>query len=75
MKIQKCSLYQCLNAKVNDTRIGCDKGHRLIPWENGTTDIKRLARGEPLELAPCQKCPDYDEMGEPVNKEDRGWTK
>ena len=75
MKIQKRSLYQCEYAKVEDSRIACDKGIELAPWGDGSIDIKRLARGTPLELTACQTCEDYLELGPPVSKADRGWIK
>ena len=71
---EKRSLYQCFNAKVHEDCIYCAKGHKL--WHsssNGTISIHRLGRGQPLELTVCQSCPDYDEMGEPVPANERGW--
>ena len=70
--LKKRSLYQCFNAKVLNTEIHCSKGHRLGgKWRSGNIHIYRL--GQPLELSCCQNCQDYDEMGEPVEKGDRGW--
>ena len=69
------SLYQCANAKVregNETTLGeiyCAKGHQF-----SGNYYRTLSRGNPLELTTCQKCSDYDEMGEPVKAEDRGWV-
>jgi len=72
---EKRSLYQCLEAKVKKDRIRCAKGHSLSKMSNdGTIPVLRLARGEPLELAVCQNCNAYDEMGGPVAPEDRGWV-
>ena len=69
------SLYQCFNARCQGVpcRIVCAKGHRLGNADDGTVPITRLKRGEPLEYSGCQGCPDYDEMGGFVAKEDRGW--
>jgi len=67
----KRSLLQCFHAKVNDD-IYCAKGH-LFGSGKEYVSIKRLARGEPLEYEVCQGCLDYDEMGGPVPKEERGW--
>ena len=41
--------------------------------DNGSLDIRRLARGEKLALGVCQKCPDFDSMGPPIPEEERGW--
>uniref|UniRef100_A0A6M3J4I8 Uncharacterized protein n=1 Tax=viral metagenome TaxID=1070528 RepID=A0A6M3J4I8_9ZZZZ len=69
----KRSLYQCFNCKVID-KIYCSMGHRLVKYSSdGTINKALLIRGDPLELSVCQGCPDYDEMGPPVKKEDRGW--
>ena len=73
---QKRSLYQCFNPRVLFDRIYCAAGYRLNPKNrDGTINIERLARGEPLELASCQLCQGYDEMGPPVPKDERGWVK
>lgn len=73
----KRSLHQCLEAKCREDEIYCAKGHILghtagIP--RATISIIRLERGEPLEMSACQNCPDYDEMGPPVPKSERGWV-
>ena len=71
----KRSLYQCSNAKVLGDKISCSEGYQLekrFGGENGL-NIIRLARGAPLELAICQGCPKYDEMGPPIPPEERGW--
>jgi len=70
----KRSLYQCFNAKVNGHMIYCSKGYKLRRSDDGHIGIKRLIRGAPLELSVCQSCADYDEMGPPVPKEERGWN-
>ena len=67
------SLYQCLRAKVHLDRIVCGKGHPLSRTKDGTISLLCLRRGEPLEITVCQDCPDYDEIGSSVGKEDRGW--
>ena len=69
---QKRSLLQCFNAKVCGDDIYCCKGH-LFGNNKDTISINRLARKEPLEYEVCQDCKDYDEMGGPVSREDRGW--
>lgn len=70
----KRSLYQCFNARVLEKRIYCAKGHMLdVSRACKTIAAVRLARGEPLELAVCQNCPDFDEMGEPLVRAERGW--
>jgi len=71
--MSKRSLYQCFQAKVKGDRIFCAKGHDLSKM-TGDIAVTRLVRGEPLELAVCQDCNDYDEMGGPVAPEDRGWA-
>jgi|GEM_PF-2946663 len=73
--MNKRSLYQCFQAKVLGDRIRCAKGHSLARMnKQGTIPVLRLARGEPLELAVCQNCNAYNEMGGPVAPEDRGWV-
>ena len=71
------SLYQCLNAKVcGGEYISCSKGHSLFPSSSaGSVSIRWLALGKPLEMTVCNNCPDYDEMGPPVEEKDRGWRK
>lgn len=73
--MSKRSLYMCYNAKVKGDAIYCSKGHKLSnqTTKENTINIERLIRGEPLELTICQRCADYEYMGEPVTKEDRGW--
>jgi hypothetical protein len=67
------SLYQCFNAKVSGDRIKCSKGRFLGSAKDGSLSIIPLLRGMPLEAASCQACPEYEEMGSPVEKGDRGW--
>jgi len=75
----KRSLYQCFNAKVKGGDISCAKGHEVFKGEHGgrtnysRIPVLRLKRGAPLELGICLNCPDYDEMGPPVPREERGW--
>jgi len=68
----KRSLYQCFHARVRGDEICCAKGHELVPGMR--MSIQRLIRGTPLELTCCQKCEDYDEMGPPIPKNERGWA-
>ena len=67
------SLYQCSNAKVCGDRIKCSKGRFLGAAKDGSLSITALLRGAPLEAVSCQACPEYEEMGDPVEKGDRGW--
>jgi len=70
----KRTLYECSHAKVKGKRIYCDRGHLLsLKSDNGSLDIRRLARGEKLALGVCQECPDFDSIGPPVPEEERGW--
>lgn len=72
----KRSLYQCFNARVESNRIRCAKGHVLSCRSgDGSLNIERLARGEPLVIKVCQDCPDFESMGKPVLPEERGWIK
>ncbi len=74
--MKRITLYECAHARVNGDRIGCHKGYRLSSrTEDGSIEVKRLARGEALALAPCQKCPDFDCVGPPVPPEERGWLR
>lgn len=70
-KANRRSLYQCFNARVFDGHIYCARGYKLVKY--GQINIERLQRGSPLELTICQNCPDFDYMGEPTAREDRGW--
>jgi len=72
----KRTLYECSRARVKGERIYCDRGHVLSSKSgNGGLDVKRLARGDPLVLAVCQGCPDFDSMGPPVPEEEKGWAR
>ena len=72
----KRSLYDCSRARVKGERIYCDRGHVLSSKSgNGGLDVKRLARGDPLVLAVCQGCPDFDSMGPPILEQERGWVR
>lgn len=74
--MKKRTLYDCFHAHVNGSRIYCKKGYTLLAKSsNGYLDIRRLARGDPLALAICQKCADFDSMGPPVPPKERGWLK
>lgn len=70
--INKRTLYQCLNARVQGNDIRCRKGHPFPNFGNKISTL-RLARGDALQLSICQECNDYDHMGEPIIKEERGW--
>lgn len=69
------SLYECAHARVKGDRIYCAKGHPLQGKgeRNGSLDIERLARGEPLIMSVCQDCADFESMGDRVPCEERGW--
>ena len=72
--MKKLTLYECFHAKVRSDRIYCDAGLTLSPTSvDGTLDIKRLARGEPLAISICQGCVYFDSMGPPLSPEERGW--
>ena len=71
----KRSLYMCFNAKVLNNSIHCAKGYALNKRrKDGAINILALIRGEPLELQCCEECDDYDEMGEALVPEVRGWA-
>ena len=73
---KKRTLYECSHARVKGERILCRKGHPFsLKTDDGSIDIKRLARGEPLALNICQGCADFDSMGAPIPEEERGWLK
>lgn len=72
---QKHSLYQCSNARVKGDVIYCKAMRVLAGNAKGDVNVRRLVRGERLELTICQSCVDYDEMGAPVPPEERGWVK
>jgi hypothetical protein len=70
----KRTLYDCSHACVLGKRIHCNKGYLLsLKSADGGLDARRLATGEPLTLNICQHCSDFDSMGPPVPKEERGW--
>jgi hypothetical protein len=66
------SLYQCFNAKVKGVMIHCARGHRLS--SAGILSLSELQAGKPLVMEMCQSCPDYDEVGPPISRCDRGWS-
>lgn len=68
------SLYECTQAIVCGQRIKCYRGYRFDSrTKDGSIDLLRLARGEPLNMAVCQECPEFKSMGPPVSKAERGW--
>ena len=71
---KKRTLYECSYARVRGDRICCSRGNHLLPKSaDGCIGIGRLARGNQLAFQVCQNCPDFDRMGPPVPKEERGW--
>ena len=64
------NLYQCSNAIVKPTIIICKAGHEIA---KAPIDITRLKEGSRLEYKACQNCADYDCMGPPVPRKERGW--
>ena len=73
---KKRALYDCSHARVKGERILCRKDHPFsLKTDDGSIDVKRLARGEPLQLDICQGCADFDSMGPPIPEEERGWLK
>jgi hypothetical protein len=73
---KKRTLYECSHARVKGETIYCDKGYQIcLRPGNGHVDISRLATGRRLAFKTCQSCPDFDCMGPPVPKEERGWLK
>ena len=72
-KTRKRSLYECFNAKVKGDQIYCAKGNTLQTM--GTEPLLRqLERGAPLTCNVCQDCPNFDRMGPPLRKNDRGYN-
>jgi hypothetical protein len=70
----KRTLYECSHACVLGKRIYCNKRYLLsLKSGDGSIDVRRLASGEPLTLNVCQHCDDFDSMGPPVPKAERGW--
>ena len=70
------SLYDCAMAMVCHDRILCYRGYKLDPRANdGGIATLRLERGEPLNFAVCHGCAEFESMGAPVPKEERGWLK
>lgn len=68
------TLYECSHTKVKGARIRCKKGYQLsLKSEDGTLHIKQLARGDSLTMGICQECHDFDIMGNPIPKSERGW--
>ena len=71
---QKRTLYECSHARVRGDRICCARGHRLLSKSaDGSIGIGRLIRGKRLAFQVCQSCPDFDCMGPPVPREEKGW--
>lgn len=74
--IPQRQLWQCSNARVNgiDEEIYCKEGHPLTGKSlDGAIGLLKAQRGAPLCMRSCQDCIDYDEMGTPLEKKDRGW--
>ncbi len=69
----KRSLYTCQNAVVKGNVIVCAEGYKLESGYARNMSILPLQRGAPLELTVCQKCLDYDCMGDPIPEKERGW--
>lgn len=83
MPSPKISLYDCYNARVMedgipenilDYKVFCAAGHCLLANSvDCSVSYRRVARGEPLCLTPCQGCIDYEPMGGKLLPEERGW--
>ncbi len=74
--MERRTLYECWHARVNGNRIYCRKEYPLsLRTKDRNIEVRRLARGEELALAPCQNCRDFDGMGPPIPPEERGWIK
>lgn len=72
--MKRRTLYECSHALVNGNRIYCRKEYPLSPREKDRNiEVRRLARGDELALAPCQNCREFDCMGPPISPEERGW--
>ena len=76
MTESKRSLYQCGHARVEKdcSRIYCSTGHIIGKQGSNTVPFQSLRIGRPLEIGICQGCLDYDELGPPVPKGERGWV-
>ena len=77
----KRSLYDCANAKVKDSWIGCTCRHQLSHTKTGHIHVRRLWRlythvpTTLLQLTVCQQCPDFEPMGDsPFPRVDCGWV-
>ena len=72
----KRSLYDCQHAKVRTDRVSCENGYLLSERsKDSSISILRVVRGESLELAVCQQCPDFSSMGKLVPLKERGWLR
>ena len=73
--MQMHSLYQCSHARVDSEKpeLYCDKGHGIGKQGYKVIAKSKLEHGKPLEPSICQQCPDYDEIGGPIPKSERGW--
>ena len=70
------TLYDCVHARVHGKRIYCDRGHYLSEVScDGNLCIGQLESGMALALPVCQRCGDFEAMGDPVPEEERGWLK
>ena len=67
------SLYCCGHAIVKGDSITCNVGKALAGKNSRTLHIRKLMRGDPLELHVCQACFYFDSIGEPVPDGERGW--
>ncbi len=65
------NLYQCDNAHVLGKVIYCRMG-KPLSRNFQHLRIDHLIKGEPLELAICQRCSDFDNLGDTL-KDERGW--
>jgi len=72
-KTRKRSLYECFNAKVKGDQIYCAKGNTLQTMSTKPL-IRQLERGASLICSVCQDCPNFDRMGPPLRKDERGYS-
>ena len=73
---KEVTLYECSHAIVRTDRIKCEKGYNLTgKAADGGIGIRQLARGDTLACEVCQRCPDFDSMGPPIPKEEKGWRR